>query len=109
MRGIIVIVLLVTMPLTQGCAMAIGIGMASIEEAIKKKKPSENDVKNEYNNYYIEYVRENNQINIKNEKARLPKEKVMSFDEWIKTVYLPPEKEKILRPKIAREKNKAEI
>jgi hypothetical protein len=90
MNKMLMIVLLMALPLVQGCPVILGAAAVSyaIDELPKmnRKVHDKDDKKYQYN-CYVKYA---NEINSEQEKINMPKENILSFEEWKQKQSLTP-------------------
>ena len=86
MRKVIVGLLLLTMPLLQGCAVGllaagVGAGIGMGRSGTAKIMKAKGEYTEKYNNYRIELEK----INLEREKAGLKPVNIPTFEEWLDT------------------------
>lgn len=98
MKKFIMFILLLALPLMQGCA--VGIAAAGIGAAIEMGRSGKAKVikaRGEYTEKYNNYRVELEKINLEREKSGLKPVNIPTFDEWLDTQPLTPDEIKLFK------------
>ena len=98
MKKFIVILLLLSIPILQGCAigmLAAGVGYAV--SSGRKASAQMLEAKGKYTEKYQNYRLELEKINLEREKANLEPVNIPSFEEWLDTQPLTPSEIKLFK------------
>ena len=115
MKKVVTILLLLTLPLLQGCAIGwlvagVGYGVGQGRKASAKMIEAKAKYTEQYTNYKVEMEK----INLEREKAGFQPQPIMLFDEWLDTQPLTASEIKLFKKykasttKELKEQNKSE-
>jgi hypothetical protein len=98
MKKLVAILLIVAIPLIQGCA--VGILAAGVGYAVssgRKGTAAQMEAKSKYLERYNTYKLGMEQINLEREKAKLEPRPILEFDAWLDEQPLTPEEQKLFK------------